>query len=86
MNWHDVFSRAARTFLQAFIGVFLALTVTGGIAEVPTLDVLQRAALAALWAGFVAVVTWLQNALEEDGFLPELFGKATLVEIVDEEN
>ena len=77
MVWQDVLSRAARTFLQAFIGVFIALTATSGIAEVPSLDTLQKAGLAALWAGFVALLSFAQNALEDAHFIPALFGKAT---------
>lgn len=65
MNWKDVASRAARTFLQAFLGVFLALTATTGISEVPTLGTLQKAGLAALWAGFVAVCALAQNVIED---------------------
>jgi hypothetical protein len=63
----DAFIRGVRTFLQAFLGVFLALSTSGamGIDSVPDLEVLKRATIAAAWAGIVAVVSFTQNALED---------------------
>ena len=53
--------------MQAFLGVFIALSTSGamGIDSVPDLEVLKRAAIAAGWAGVVAAVSFVQNALED---------------------
>ena len=63
----DAVVRGVRTFLQAFLGVFLALSTSGamGLDAVPDIEVLKRAAIAAAWAGIVALVSFTQNALEE---------------------
>jgi hypothetical protein len=63
----DAVIRGVRTFLQAFLGVFIALSTSGamGIDSVPDLQVLKRAAIAAGWAGVVAAVSFVQNALED---------------------
>lgn len=61
----DPIVRALRTFLQSFLGIFLALSMTTGIDQVPDVDALKRAGLAALWGGFVALVTFVQNSLED---------------------
>jgi hypothetical protein len=55
----DAVIRGVRTFLQAFLGVFIALSTSGamGIDSVPDLQVLKRAAIAAGWAGVVAAVS-----------------------------
>ena len=62
----DAVIRGVRTFLQAFLGVFIALSTSGamGIDSVPDLEVLKRATIAAGWAGVVAAVSFVQNALE----------------------
>ena len=63
----DAVVRGVRTFLQAILGVFLALSTSGamGLDAVPDIEVLKRAAIAAAWAGIVALVSFTQNALEE---------------------
>lgn len=63
----DALIRGIRTFLQAFLGVFLAISTSGmvGPDSLPDLDVLKRAAIAAAWAGVVALVSFVQNALED---------------------
>jgi hypothetical protein len=63
----DAVIRGVRTFLQAFLGVFIALSTSGamGIDSVPDLEVLKRATIAAGWAGVVAAVSFVQNALED---------------------
>lgn len=63
----DAVVRGVRTFLQAFLGVFLALSTSGmiGIDSVPDFEVLKRAAIAATWAGIVAGIAFVQNALED---------------------
>lgn len=63
----DALIRGVRTFLQAFLGVFLAISTSGamGIDAVPDVEVLKRAAIAAAWAGIVAAIAFVQNALED---------------------
>jgi len=63
----DPLVRGVRTFLQAFLGVFLAISTSGmvGPDSLPDLDVLKRAAIAAAWAGVVAVISFTQNVLED---------------------
>lgn len=63
----DAFIRGVRTFLQAFLGVFLAISTSGmvGPDSLPDIDVLKRAAIAAAWAGVVALVSFAQNAIED---------------------
>jgi hypothetical protein len=63
----DAMVRGVRTFLQAFLGVFLALSTSGamGLDTVPDIEVLKRAAIAATWAGIVAGIAFVQNALED---------------------
>jgi hypothetical protein len=67
MHWKDAIARALRTFLQAFLGVlltsWLALNLAPG--ELPAWDVAQRVLIAAAIAGVIALVTWLQNFLED---------------------
>lgn len=62
----DALIRGLRTFLQAFLGVFLAISTSGmvGPDSLPDIDVLKRAAIAAGWAGIVALISFAQNALE----------------------
>lgn len=64
--WRDAVVRGLRTFLQAFLGVFLAISTSGmvGLDSIPDIDVLKRAAMAAAWAGIIAVISFTQNALE----------------------
>lgn len=63
----DPLVRGVRTFLQAFLGVFLAISTSGmvGPDSLPDLDVLKRAAIAAAWAGIVALISFGQNLLED---------------------
>lgn len=66
-KWRDPGVRALRTFLQALIGAFLATSVLQGIASDATIDgdALTRAGVSALAAGFIALLSFIQNALEE---------------------
>jgi hypothetical protein len=52
----DPLIRGIRTFLQASGMV--------GPDSLPDVDVLKRAAMAAAWAGIIAVISFAQNALE----------------------
>lgn len=63
----DPLVRGVRTFLQAFLGVFLAISTSGmvGPDSLPDIDVLKRAIIAAAWAGVVALISFGQNLLED---------------------
>lgn len=67
MHWKDALSRALRTFFQAFLGVLLTAWIGLSLApgELPTWDVAQRVLIAATVAGAIALVSWLQNFLED---------------------
>lgn len=70
----DALRRAARTFLQSFLGVFLLSFPVGS--ALPSEDMFQRVVIAAAFAGFIAVLSWLQNALEETtGHATPIVGK-----------
>lgn len=59
----EALRRALRTFAQSFTGVFLAGIV--GLGPVPNLAALRAAAVAAAFAGAVAVVSFAHNLLED---------------------
>lgn len=73
----DAFKRAARTFLQAFVGTLsvLAIPVLTDIiqaissAEPYELNFAfwQGVVIAAALSGFIALLSWVQNALEANG-------------------
>jgi hypothetical protein len=67
--------RALRTFLQAFIGTFVLVAVPWASGIVTAIvkaepyelnfDVLQSAGIAGVFAAFIALLSWAQNALED---------------------
>lgn len=65
----DALRRAIRTFIQAFVGTFLSMWigiyVTPGV--LPDTQVIQRVLIAAAVAGMIALLTYVQNALEDRG-------------------
>lgn len=66
-KWRDPAIRALRTFIQALIGAFLATSVLQGIASDAAIDgdALTRAGISAVAAGVIALLSFIQNALEE---------------------
>lgn len=58
-------NRAIRTFLQAFLGVFLAQWGTVAATGAPAPEVYATLLVSAGLSGFIAVLSWLHNALEE---------------------
>ena len=69
------FQRAARTFLQAFLASLLLNG--GGLAAgtIPTAQAFWTILAGAIFAACVAVLSWLQNSLEDSGQVPPVLGK-----------
>lgn len=63
----DAAIRALRTFLQALIGAFIATSALQSIASDATIDgdALTRAGISSLAAGVIALLSFVQNALED---------------------
>lgn len=70
----DAVRRAIRTFLQAFVGVLVSSGVLSAVGEAGVVDwsALKKVGLSALGAGVVALFTFIQNALEDEGSVPAL--------------
>lgn len=73
----DAVRRGVRSFVQAFIGTLLSTWIGQNFAPgaLPPLDVARRIVTAAAVAGIIALLTYIQNALEDSGAIPS-FGKA----------
>lgn len=74
MPLHDAFKRAARTFLQSFLGTLLATWAALSLAPgtLPDADTAKRVLIAAGVAGLIALLSWIHNALEDGGAMPKL--------------
>jgi len=61
--------RAARTFVQAFLGALLTSGVLQAVVDTSSIDLsaLQSAAISAAAAGVIALMSFTQNLLEEAG-------------------
>lgn len=78
----DSIRRAIRTALQAFIGTFALLAIPWATDIVTAIvnarpyelnfDVLQSAGIAGVFAAGIAIVSWVQNALEEKTNMPAI--------------
>lgn len=76
----DALRRAIRTFAQGFIGVLALIAIPAlnalvrdiGSGNTVSIDVdfWSGAAIAAVAGGLIALVSWLQNALEDSGVIP----------------
>lgn len=68
----DAIQRAVRTFFQAFIGVLIASGILSAVEETGVVDWsnLKKVGLSALVAGVVAIVSYIQNALEDVEVIP----------------
>jgi hypothetical protein len=75
MNLPDSLRRGIRTFVQGFIGIVLlqavALATDANDGSIDA-DLWRRTIFSALVAGFIAVVSWLQNYLEDAGTIPSV--------------
>lgn len=74
---NDAVRRAIRTFVQAFTGVIVAQS--GAILldaqkgeYVLDIEWIKRLAVSAAVAGVIALVSWLQNAMEDAGSIPSV--------------
>lgn len=69
--------RALRTAIQAFLGSILTSGILSGIEVEGFVDLaaLQKVGVSALAAGIIAVITWAQNALEDNTGFPALLKK-----------
>jgi p-aminobenzoyl-glutamate transporter AbgT len=56
MNWKDLFARAGKTFLQAFVAIYAA-SQFGTIEAIADLALLETATV----AGFAAVLAFVNN-------------------------
>lgn len=71
MNLRDAARRGARTFVQAWIGTFLSLVVAPNVTgTIPAWDALVKAAIASAFAAVIALLSYVQNALEDNTKLP----------------
>ena len=69
----DPVIRAGRTFIQSFIGIFLALIVSGNATNtVPDFTFLKTTAIAAAWGGFIALLSFIQNSFEDQTNVPTI--------------
>lgn len=68
----DAIQRAVRTFFQAFIGVLITSGILSAVEETGVVDWsnLKKVGLSALVAGVVAIVSYIQNALEDVEVIP----------------
>jgi hypothetical protein len=66
--------RAIRSFVQAFVGSFLASNALSAVGTegVVHWDIVQKAATAAFAAGLIALLSWLQNGAEDAKVIPAL--------------
>jgi hypothetical protein len=72
MRLNDAVRRALRTFVQAFTGSILTSGVLGAVADGAAVDlsIFQKTGVSALAAGVIALLTYVQNALEDNGAIP----------------
>lgn len=75
----DALRRAGRTFLQSFLAALIASGVLSVVSESGVVDwsLLKKVGISALTAGVAGVVSWLQNALEDQGSVPPVLGTKT---------
>jgi hypothetical protein len=74
-------ARALRTFLQAAVGTFLMLVIVPHAAPgyVPDFNTLKAAGIAALFAGGIALLSFVQNWAEQQNALPAFAKPPTIV-------
>jgi hypothetical protein len=66
--------------LQSFIGIFLAAVTTPQLTgAIPGISTVRAAVISAAWGGFIAVLSWIQNSLEDAGTVPAMLRANTAV-------
>lgn len=70
----DALRRAIRTFVQTFLGSIATSGVLSAAATEGVVDwsVLKKVLLAACASGFVSLVSYVQNLLEDKGAIPAI--------------
>ena len=70
----DAIRRAVRTFVQAFLGALLTSGVFSAIQEDAVVDwsALKKVGISAAAAGIIALLSFVQNALEDHTNMPAL--------------
>jgi hypothetical protein len=70
----NAINRAVRTFIQAFLGAILTSGVLSAMAVDGVVDfmVIQKVGTSALAAGFIALITFAMNSLEDHQVIPAL--------------
>lgn len=73
----DAVKRGLRTFFQAFLGSIITSGALSGLGADGVIDfsILQKAGVSALAAGVIGLVSYIQNALEDSGAVPEVIEK-----------
>jgi len=71
---NETLKRTARTFVQALLGSLVTSGVLSSAATSGVVDWsgLKKTGIAALSAGIVALITFVQNALEDSGTIPTI--------------
>lgn len=71
----DAFYRALRTFFQGFLGVLIGTGILSIIAADGAVDwsILMKAVVSAVAGGVIAIVSFIQNTLEDGGQIPKFF-------------
>lgn len=66
MNWKDLFVRAGKTFMQAFVAILIASQVDG-VSDLLDPDLYDQAAV----AGVAALLSFIQNTLNSIDVSPK---------------
>ncbi len=68
----DALRRAARTFLQSFLGTLLLSFPATALGVLPSPEFFARVVTVAAFAGAVAVLSLVQNGLEDNTKFPNM--------------
>lgn len=73
----DAVKRGLRTFFQGFLGSIITSGVLSsfGTDGVVDFSVLQKVGVSAAAAGLIGLISFIQNALEDSGTVPEVIAK-----------
>lgn len=73
----DAIRRGLRTFVQSFLGTVLTSGILSAVGEAGVVDwaIAKKVGVSALAAGVIGLVSFIQNALEDSGAVPEVIDK-----------